>query len=87
MSKKNSKKNHQKMRNTAMAREEEEAAKKAARAAKRAAQVAEAAGMDGSLSKPFYPATLRNTLLQVRQGTYKGFEGEMTCPGDNLPAH
>lgn len=44
MSKKNSKKNHQKMRNTAMAREEEEAAKKAARAAKRAAQVAEAAG-------------------------------------------
>ena len=46
-----------------------------------------AAGMDGSLSKPFYPATLRNTLLQVRQGTYKGFEGEMTCPGDNLPAH
>ena len=46
-----------------------------------------AAGMDGSLSKPFYPATLRNTLLQVRQGTYKGFEGEMTCPGDNPPAH
>ena len=44
MSKKNSKKNHQKMRNTAMAREEEEAAKKAARAAKRAAQAAEAAG-------------------------------------------
>ena len=43
-----------------------------------------AAGMDGSLSKPFYPATLRNTLLQVRQGTYKGFEGAPT--GDNLPA-
>ena len=43
-----------------------------------------AAGMDGSMSKPFYPATLRNTLLQVRRGTYEGFEGAPT--GDDLPA-
>jgi hypothetical protein len=26
------------------------------------------------LSKPFYPATLRQTLLQVKNGTYEGFE-------------
>ena len=32
-----------------------------------------AAGMDGSMSKPFYPATLRNTLLNVKKGTYVGF--------------
>ena len=32
------------------------------------------AGMDGTLSKPFYPATLRQTLLQVKNGTYDGFE-------------
>jgi signal transduction histidine kinase/CheY-like chemotaxis protein len=32
-----------------------------------------AAGMNGSMSKPFYPATLRATLASVRQGTYKGF--------------
>ena len=32
-----------------------------------------AAGMDGSMSKPFYPATLRNTLLNVKKGTYAGF--------------
>ena len=32
-----------------------------------------AAGMDGSMSKPFYPATLRNTLSTVFQGTYAGF--------------
>jgi CheY-like chemotaxis protein len=32
------------------------------------------AGMDGTLSKPFYPATLRQTLLQVKNGTYEGFE-------------
>ena len=41
-------------------------------------------GMDGSLSKPFYPATLRNTLLQVRQGTCtrvsRGLPREITCP-------
>ena len=44
MSKKNSKKNHQKMRNTAMAREEEEAAKKLSRSERRAALAADAAG-------------------------------------------
>ena len=32
------------------------------------------AGMDGTLSKPFYPATLRQTLLQVKNETYEGFE-------------
>lgn len=31
------------------------------------------AGMDGSMSKPFYPATLRNTLVSVCNGTYNGF--------------
>jgi len=31
------------------------------------------AGMDGSMSKPFYPATLRNTLFAVFKGTYLGF--------------
>ena len=31
------------------------------------------AGMDGSMSKPFYPATLRNTLSAVFKGTYMGF--------------
>ena len=32
-----------------------------------------AAGMDGSMSKPFYPATLRNVLSSVFQGAYAGF--------------
>ena len=32
------------------------------------------AGMDGSMSKPFYPATLRNTLVSVKKGTYLGFQ-------------
>ena len=31
------------------------------------------AGMNGSMSKPFYPATLRNTLAQVLNKTYQGF--------------
>jgi CheY-like chemotaxis protein len=34
-----------------------------------------AAGMDGTLSKPFYPATLRSTLASVKKGEYQGFEG------------
>jgi CheY-like chemotaxis protein len=34
------------------------------------------AGMNGSLSKPFYPATLRNVLEQVYKGTYVGFSGK-----------
>ena len=34
------------------------------------------AGMNGSLSKPFYPATLRNVLEQVYKGTYAGFSGK-----------
>ena len=29
--------------------------------------------MDGSMSKPFYPATLRNVLSSVFQGAYAGF--------------
>lgn len=29
--------------------------------------------MNGSMSKPFYPATLRNTLASVFKGTYLGF--------------
>ena len=32
-----------------------------------------AAGMDGAVSKPFYPATLRRALLEVRTGAYQGF--------------
>jgi len=32
------------------------------------------AGMNGSMSKPFYPATLRNTLQQVLHKTYQGFK-------------
>jgi signal transduction histidine kinase/CheY-like chemotaxis protein len=31
------------------------------------------AGMNGSMSKPFYPATLRATLANVMNGTYQGF--------------
>ena len=31
------------------------------------------AGMNGSMSKPFYPATLRATLASVKNGTYQGF--------------
>jgi CheY-like chemotaxis protein len=31
------------------------------------------AGMNGSMSKPFYPATLHNTLSSVFKGTYQGF--------------
>ena len=31
------------------------------------------AGMNGSMSKPFYPATLRATLASVMNGTYQGF--------------
>ena len=34
-----------------------------------------AAGMDGTLSKPFYPATLRSTLASVKKGEYQGFAG------------
>ena len=33
------------------------------------------AGMDGTLSKPFYPATLRSTLASVKKGEYQGFAG------------
>ena len=33
-----------------------------------------AAGMDGAVSKPFYPATLRRALLEVRTGAYRGFK-------------
>ena len=29
--------------------------------------------MDGAVSKPFYPATLRRALLEVRTGAYQGF--------------
>ena len=32
-----------------------------------------AAGMDGVVSKPFYPKTLRRALLEVRKGEYQGF--------------
>jgi CheY-like chemotaxis protein len=32
------------------------------------------AGMNGSMSKPFYPATLRHTLQQVLHKTYQGFK-------------
>lgn len=32
------------------------------------------AGMNGSMSKPFYPATLRNTLSSILKGTYAGFD-------------
>ena len=42
-----------------------------------------AAGMDGSMSKPFYPATLRNTLLNVKKGTYAGFS-RMSVDKNNL---
>tara|TARA_B110000977_G_scaffold23845_1_gene28816 strand:+ start:10645 stop:14103 length:3459 start_codon:yes stop_codon:yes gene_type:complete len=34
------------------------------------------AGMDGVVSKPFYPATLRKALSDVSKGTYVGFNGE-----------
>jgi hypothetical protein len=29
--------------------------------------------MDGVVSKPFYPKTLRRALLEVRKGEYQGF--------------
>jgi CheY-like chemotaxis protein len=34
------------------------------------------AGMDGVVSKPFYPATLRKALSDVSKGTYVGFDGK-----------
>ena len=34
-----------------------------------------AAGMDGVVSKPFYPETLRRALQEVREGAYGGFAG------------
>ena len=41
-----------------------------------------AAGMDGAVSKPFYPATLRRALLEVRTGAYRGFK-ETEVRGEN----
>ena len=45
-----------------------------------------AAGMDGSLSKPFYPATLRATLSSVRRGAYLGFAARRT-EGEGVEGH
>ena len=48
-----------------------------------------AAGMDGVVSKPFYPKTLRRALLEVRAGAYAGFaeeslgEGPGSSPADD----
>jgi hypothetical protein len=38
--------------------------------------------MDGAVSKPFYPATLRRALLEVRTGAYRGFK-ETEVRGEN----
>ena len=45
-----------------------------------------AAGMDGSLSKPFYPATLRATLSSVRRGVYLGFAARRS-EGEGVEGH
>ena len=45
-----------------------------------------AAGMDGALSKPFYPATLRATLASVRRGAYLGFAATRT-EGEGVEGH
>ena len=45
-----------------------------------------AAGMDGTLSKPFYPATLRATLSSVRRGAYLGFAARRT-EGEGVEGH
>ena len=52
-----------------------------------------AAGMDGVVSKPFYPKTLRRALLEVRTGEYRGFaehepglgEGPGSSPAGDEP--
>ena len=40
------------------------------------------AGMNGSMSKPFYPATLRNTLASVFKGSYDGFSRNSMTSAD-----
>ena len=83
MSKKNSKKNHQKMRNTAMAREEEEAAKKLARSERRAALAADAAGEMAVDNPPTDKSSDANTSGKkkgfVRQGSRR--QGRCTQKG------